>query len=101
MPLYEYECRSCGERFERLARLAGEQGTVQECPRCGAPAERVLSEFAVSSPASRQANIQRARQAWNRSRDRRDRRQATAEETKAHLRDDYGIAPPEKPAGKK
>ena len=52
MPLYEYRCRDCGERFEVLQRL-GERGDDLRCPSCGQPApERQLSTFA-STGASR------------------------------------------------
>jgi len=33
MPLYEYECRACEGRFERLTSHA--QADCAECPRCG------------------------------------------------------------------
>jgi putative FmdB family regulatory protein len=33
VPLYEFECSSCGARFEELVRAGG---TVP-CPRCGSP----------------------------------------------------------------
>ena len=47
MPLYEYRCRGCGERFEVLQRL-GASGDDVLCPRCGeARPERVLSTFAA------------------------------------------------------
>jgi len=47
MPLYEYRCRGCGERFVVLQRM-GEAGDGLLCPRCGEPAqERVLSTFAA------------------------------------------------------
>ncbi|MBI2839201.1 MAG: zinc ribbon domain-containing protein [Acidobacteria bacterium] len=46
MPLYEYECEGCGERFEVLQR-AGESGEGVSCPKCGAQrVERVFSTFA-------------------------------------------------------
>ena len=49
MPLYEYRCRACGERFEILQRL-GEDGDKLTCPRCGeVRPERVLSTFASGS----------------------------------------------------
>lgn len=46
MPLYEYRCSSCGERFEVLQRIgAGADGV--RCPRCGADSvQRVHSTFA-------------------------------------------------------
>jgi putative FmdB family regulatory protein len=47
MPLYEYRCRECQERFEVLQRL-GANGDGLLCPRCGAgEPERVLSTFAA------------------------------------------------------
>jgi len=47
MPLYEYRCRGCGERFEVLQRL-GASGEDLLCPRCGVEQpERVLSTFAA------------------------------------------------------
>lgn len=50
MPLYEFRCRCCGERFERLVR-AGNQDEV-ECPRCHqGRVERLFSSFATRSGA--------------------------------------------------
>ena len=41
MPIYEFLCPACGDRFEELT-SAGTEGA--ECPRCGsAQARRVLS----------------------------------------------------------
>ena len=49
MPLYEYRCRECGERFEVLQRM-GEGAAGLECPRCGArAAEKQLSTFAAAA----------------------------------------------------
>jgi len=45
MPLFEYQCRSCGLIFERLIR--GKRGETHEC-RCGAVAEKRISKFGVS-----------------------------------------------------
>lgn len=42
MPFYEYECRSCEARFERLTTMADADGAT--CPRCGgSEARRLLS----------------------------------------------------------
>jgi putative FmdB family regulatory protein len=45
VPIYEFRCDSCGERFEALVDV----GTItEECRHCGAPnAERVLSAQAA------------------------------------------------------
>ncbi|HYO13912.1 MAG TPA: zinc ribbon domain-containing protein [Thermoanaerobaculia bacterium] len=46
MPLYEYRCRECGNRFEVLQRLGqGAEGLA--CPKCGAQQlEKQYSTFA-------------------------------------------------------
>ena len=49
MPIYEYECRKCKHRFERLLKSAGD--APDKCPRCGASSiEKVFSSFSVSQP---------------------------------------------------
>ncbi len=46
MPIYEFECAACGERFEELAPLGTEDAS---CPACGtAGAQRRLSSFGLS-----------------------------------------------------
>ncbi len=40
MPLYDFKCTSCSHTFEELA-FAGDDEIL--CPRCGAPAERLVS----------------------------------------------------------
>ena len=41
MPTYEYECRSCGRRFDRLQRITAKPAA--SCPRCGKSARRLIS----------------------------------------------------------
>lgn len=51
MPLYEFRCSACGERFERLVRLGEAAGTIV-CPACEQEtAERQFSTFARSGSA--------------------------------------------------
>ncbi|MCB0875791.1 MAG: zinc ribbon domain-containing protein [Solirubrobacterales bacterium] len=46
MPIYEFECGECGERFERLVPAGTDNA---ECPACGAPgAGRRLSTFGLT-----------------------------------------------------
>lgn len=40
MPLFEYQCESCGVRFERLQRKGNP--TVKECPECGGAVRRLI-----------------------------------------------------------
>ena len=35
MPIYEFECSSCGHRFDRLQKLSDEDPSI--CPVCHAP----------------------------------------------------------------
>ena len=41
MPTYEYECRSCHHRFERLQSITAKPGAA--CPKCRKPARRLIS----------------------------------------------------------
>jgi len=49
MPIYEYECISCGEKFE-LRHSMSDSSTDVKCPKCGASdTRRVFSTFATAS----------------------------------------------------
>jgi putative FmdB family regulatory protein len=41
MPLYEYQCKKCGHRFERIQSFSAED--VKECPVCHGEVERLIS----------------------------------------------------------
>ncbi len=41
MPIYEYQCESCGHRLEALQRLADDPLTT--CPECGGQLKRLIS----------------------------------------------------------
>jgi putative FmdB family regulatory protein len=45
MPLYEYLCKKCGHRFERIQKFSDPH--VKKCPDCGGPVEQVISAPAV------------------------------------------------------
>jgi putative FmdB family regulatory protein len=52
MPIYEYRCESCAEKFEVLTRFA-ERDNAQMCPACESTKTRVLvSSFASFSDVS-------------------------------------------------
>jgi len=47
MPIYEYRCKACDERFEAI-RPVGDTGKGLVCPACGAKGpEKVPSVFAA------------------------------------------------------
>jgi putative FmdB family regulatory protein len=47
MPIYEYRCQECGEKFEKLVRSSAQADEV-ECPRCHqVHVKRLLSLFGL------------------------------------------------------
>lgn len=47
MPIYEYVCTSCKNRFQKLQSMSF-SGDVH-CPECGKPSKRAISVFAAVS----------------------------------------------------
>lgn len=79
MPLYDYECRTCGHEFELLVRT----GDTPACASCGGTdLERLLSGFAVSSEHTRALNLAAGRRA--RAKDQKDKAMAQYEYEKHH-----------------
>ena len=50
MPLYEYECRKCGHRFEKIQKFSDPE--IKKCPECAGRTERLLSAPAVQFKGS-------------------------------------------------
>jgi len=50
MPLYEYLCKKCGHRFEKIQKFSDKP--VKKCPECGGPVEQVISAPAVQFKGS-------------------------------------------------
>jgi putative FmdB family regulatory protein len=50
MPLYEYECKKCGHRFERIQKFS--DAMVKKCPDCGGKVEQMISAPAVQFKGS-------------------------------------------------
>jgi putative FmdB family regulatory protein len=49
MPIYEYECTNCGERFELLRSIADSDEEIK-CPKCDKKStKRVVSMFGTVS----------------------------------------------------
>jgi len=47
MPIYEYQCLECGEKFEKLVRLSTSISEI-ECPECGRrKVEKLISIFSA------------------------------------------------------
>jgi putative FmdB family regulatory protein len=50
MPLYEYQCLSCGKRTEVLQRM--DDAPLAACPQCGGEVKKLLSAPAVQFKGS-------------------------------------------------
>ena len=50
MPLYEYECKKCGHRFEKIQKYSDKM--VKKCPDCGGRVEQMISAPAVQFKGS-------------------------------------------------
>ena len=50
MPLYEYQCESCGARLERIQKFS--DPPLQECPTCGGKLQKLISSPAFQFKGS-------------------------------------------------
>ena len=50
MPLYEYECEACGNRFERIQKFS--DPPVDACPACSGAVRKLLSSPAIQFKGS-------------------------------------------------
>jgi putative FmdB family regulatory protein len=50
MPLYEYECDTCGHRFEVIQKFS--DSPVSECPKCHGPVHKLFSSPAIQFKGS-------------------------------------------------
>src|SRR5690349_13334848 len=50
MPLYEYQCKKCHHRFERIVKFSDKP--MKKCPDCGGPVEQMISAPAVQFKGS-------------------------------------------------
>jgi putative FmdB family regulatory protein len=50
MPLYEYECDSCGHRFEVIQKFS--DAPIDTCPKCGKTVHKLMSSPAIQFKGS-------------------------------------------------
>ena len=50
MPLYEYECDTCGHRFEVIQKFS--DAPLTTCPKCGGAVRKLLSSPAIQFKGS-------------------------------------------------
>ncbi|MDP8237626.1 MAG: zinc ribbon domain-containing protein [Candidatus Hatepunaea meridiana] len=59
MPIYEYECKQCRSRFERLESIS--QDPINICPACGGEAQRLVTKtagFIIDGSSTSQSDLQ-------------------------------------------
>ena len=58
MPLYDYQCEKCSEKFE-VRQCYGQDGSKMKCPKCGEPNPRkLITGFSTSGSGSSTENGQ-------------------------------------------
>jgi putative FmdB family regulatory protein len=50
MPLYEYQCKKCSHRFEKIQKFSDKP--IKKCPECGGAVEQTISAPAVQFKGS-------------------------------------------------
>jgi putative FmdB family regulatory protein len=50
MPLYEYQCDACSDRFERIQKFS--DPPIDTCPACGGTVRKLLSSPAIQFKGS-------------------------------------------------
>lgn len=50
MPLYEYQCDTCGHRFETIQKFSDQP--IEQCPKCGAAVRKLQSAPAIQFKGS-------------------------------------------------
>lgn len=50
MPLYEYQCDSCGHRFEVIQKFS--DAPIDTCPKCGKAVHKLISSPAIQFKGS-------------------------------------------------
>lgn len=50
MPLYEYQCKKCKHKLEKIQKFSDQP--VRKCPECGSPVEKIMHAPAVQFKGS-------------------------------------------------
>lgn len=53
MPIYEYECKTCNEVFEKIAKIGNKQ---TKCDKCGTTCKKIMSSFSFKVNGFNAAN---------------------------------------------
>jgi len=95
MPIYEFECGSCGVRFEELVAAGTEEMKCSECGAAGA--RRLLSNV---SPPGRQPRGARVRSGESERRERESARQGRIADARKQRAAGEAVRPPSRKGSK-
>ena len=76
MPLYEYQCDACSNRFERIRKFS--DPPLETCPTCGGTVRKLLSSPAIQFKGSGWYITDYAKQGSRDSKDSKDHAPATS-----------------------
>jgi putative FmdB family regulatory protein len=88
MPLYEYECTACGNRFERIQKFS--DPLVQTCPKCEGAVRKLMSSPAIQFKGSGWYITDYAKKSGTAAGDNGDKRDKAETSDKAEKRDGGG-----------
>ena len=94
MPIYEFECEGCGERFEELVAV---EATAPACPSCGS--ERTRRLMSPVSPPGRQPRGAKVRSGESQRRERESARQDRMAESRKKRAAGESVRPGGRKAG--
>lgn len=105
MPLYEYQCRSCSHRFERIRKFS--DPPLRKCPECGGKVQKLVSSPAFQFKGSGWYVTDYARKSESSGSESRDDAtkpdkdsKSTKESSGSETSKDSAAKPAEKPASK-
>lgn len=94
MPLYEYQCKTCGERTEVLQKSGDKP--LGKCPKCGGPVVKLISTPAIQFKGNGWYITDYARKGGEDAKGKPGRKKEGAKDTKTSASDDGPAAKPEK-----
>jgi putative FmdB family regulatory protein len=84
VPLYEYECKKCGHRFEKIQKFSDEP--EKTCPKCGGEVEKLLSSPAVQFKGAGWYVTDYAKKGGASSKSNSDESSSSSTETKSEIK---------------
>jgi len=97
MPLYEYQCDSCGHRFELIRKFS--DPPVETCPKCGGTVQKLVSSPAFQFKGSGWYVTDYAKKSDSTKSETKGEKVETKTETKSETKSDSTSTEPKKDSG--